>query len=200
MAPSDEILLRRIRERDAAAFDLLFARYQPALHRHLARTLRDDGAADDLVQEVFVRVWTRAEQWQEHGSGRSWLFRIATNLALNHLRAARRRPQQPLGGPAGGHGDEDESQLPSWLVDAASHGPDALVEQAERRALLRQLVAELPEEKREVLRLVHEAELAPQEVAASLGVPEGTVRSRLHYARKWLAREWQRSAAAWEED
>jgi RNA polymerase sigma-70 factor (ECF subfamily) len=189
MTPSDHQLLRRIRERDAVAFDALFARYRSALHRHLARTLRDEGLADDLAQEAFLRVWLHADQWREQGSVRAWLFQIATNLALNHLRAARRRPQQPLDPTDDRRADEEEHPLPSWLIDTASLGPEALIEQAEQRASLRRLIDELPEEKREVMRLVHEAELAPREVAEALGLPEGTVRSRLHYARKQLARE-----------
>ena len=58
--------------------------------------VRDEPAAEDLLQETFLRVWTRAGQWNGQGTFKGWLFRIATNLALNHLRTRRRRPEQPL--------------------------------------------------------------------------------------------------------
>ena len=77
-----------------------------------------------------------------------WLARIATNLALNHLRTAHRRREQPLEIP---NLDDDESFVPGWCMDAAALGPEALCEQAERRAQLSQLVDELSEEKREVI-------------------------------------------------
>jgi RNA polymerase sigma-70 factor (ECF subfamily) len=93
--PSDQHLMGRVRERDARAFEALFERYGELIRRHLARITRDDAAAQDLVQEVFLRVWTRAEQWDGRGPFKAWLYRIATNLALNHLRSVRRRREQP---------------------------------------------------------------------------------------------------------
>jgi RNA polymerase sigma-70 factor (ECF subfamily) len=195
MTRTDQELMQRIGKRDAEAFDALFARHAPAVRRHLARTLRDEGAADDLMQEAFLRVWLHADGWQGRGAVTGWLFRIATNLALNHLRSARRRPQQPLEDSVM-TGDEGlERTMASWLTDPASPDPETLYEQAERRERLHRLIDDLPEEKREVVRLVHEAELEPFEVAALLGLPEGTIRSRLHYARKRLAREWRRDDA-----
>ncbi len=85
--------------------------------------------------------------------------------------------------------DEDEGGMPGWMIDAVSPGPEVLCEQSERMTLLHLLLDRLPEEKREVIRLVHEAELEIHEVAERLGIPEGTVKSRLHYAKKHLARE-----------
>jgi RNA polymerase sigma-70 factor (ECF subfamily) len=72
-----------------------------------------------------------------------------------------------------------------------SLGPDAALELAERHALYRRLLAEMPEEKREVLRLIHDDELEIGEVARTLGIPPGTVKSRLHYAMQRLARAWR---------
>ncbi len=200
MGPSDHELIARVRAGDADAFTTLFARHQAAVRRHVERIVRDGGAAEDLAQEVFVRVWTQAEQWQGRGPIAAWLFRIATNLALNHLRALRRRPQQSLDGPGAWPDADREPPVPGWLIDAAALGPDALLEQAEQSLLLRRLIARLPAEKRTVFYLVHEADLTIRSVAALLGVPEGTVKSRLHYATKHLASAWQAVAAPWEED
>src|ERR1051325_2573444 len=96
MTPEDAELLAQIGLRDTDAFELLRMRYQEMLRRYVAKTVHDLSAADDLMQEVWLRVWTRAEQWDGRGAVRAWLYRIATNLALNHLRTQRRRREQPL--------------------------------------------------------------------------------------------------------
>jgi RNA polymerase sigma-70 factor (ECF subfamily) len=188
--PADAELLSRIRTRDEAAFDALLARHRTAVRGRILRIVRDPATADDLVQEVFVRVWTRADQFAGRGSVRGWLMRTATNLALNHLRSARRRRQTPLEArPAEA---EDEDLVPAWMIDASTPRPDETAEQDERLALLRQTVGELSREKRDVLRLVHEEDLRLREAAEALGIPEGTVKSRLHHATRDLARLWRR--------
>lgn len=201
MMESEQDLIRRICERDEHAFETLFARYREIVRRHLARTVRDEEAADDLLQEVFLRVWTCAEQWDGRGAFKAWLLRIATNLALNHLRSVRRRREQPLEITTRNDTDdeENESPVPGWMIDASALGPDAALEQVERYELLWRLVDGLPEEKHEVLRMVYEAEMDIRDVASALGIPDGTVKSRLHYAVKRLAREWKEIAKEWEE-
>jgi len=190
--PSDQDLMVRILERDVQAFKMLFVRcYEEALRQHLICIVRDADAADDLVQEVFLRVWTRACQWRGQGTFKAWLFRIATNLALNHLRSVRRRKEQPLRIPPEVTDEEEKKPAPSWMIDASSLGPDAIIELTEQQELLRRLINELPEEKREVFRLVYEEEMEIREISEALGIPEGTVKSRLHYAKRSLARKWQ---------
>lgn len=191
MTLSDQELIARVCERDAGAFEALCQRYGGPLRRHLLRMLRDADAAEDLLQETLLRAWTHAAQWDGRGSPRAWLFRIATNLALNYIRAQRRRPQQPLEVPRDPADPDEQPAIPGWMVDRTSLGPGEALEQAEQLALLRQLVAGLPEEKREVLRLIHDAEMEIGEVAQALGIPRGTVKSRLHYAMQRLARQWR---------
>ena len=193
MAADDKALVERVAAGDAEAFEALLERYGEAVRRHVGRIVRFGGAADDLAQEAFLRLWTRAEQWDGRGSFRGWLFRIATNLALNHLRSVRRRRHQPLDpSPPEPLSDEDDEPLaPAWMIDASALGPDVVAELAEERELCRRLIDRLPEGKREVFRLAHEAELPVRDIAEALAIPEGTVKSRLHYARKRLAREWK---------
>lgn len=196
MAPTDEELVAQVQAREAEALETLFERYHYVVRRHVVSIVRDEHAAEDLVQEAFLRVWTRAEQWDGRGAFRAWLFRIATNLGLNHLRTVRRRGEQPLETPAGA--EEDDNLVPGWMMDAASLGPEAMLERTEHHELLRRFVETLPEEKREVLHLVYEEELNLREVACALSIPEGTVKSRLHYAMRHLAREWEENATEWE--
>jgi len=180
----DQALIERIQDQQAWAFETLYERYEAAIRRHLCHIVQDEPAADDLLQETFLRVWTRAGQWNGQGSCKGWLFRIATNLALNHLRTRRRRPEQPLELPDTLVDDDDLPDTPGWLVDTASLGPEAVVEQVEQGARLRQILQDLPEEKRELLHLVHQMEFSLREAADELGIPEGTAKSRLYYARE----------------
>ena len=200
MSASDQTLIEKICQRDAVAFETLFARYQEPVRQHIARIVRDENATEDLVQETFLRVWTRADQWAGRGEFKGWLYRIGTNVALNHLRTVRRHRQQPLEIHTDDADDEEQlSSEPHWMVDARSPGPGVVLEQAERRDLLWQLVDGLPKGKREVLYLVYRSGMDLREVAAEIGIPEGTVKSRLHYTLKRLAAEWKEIAAEWEE-
>ena len=189
---SDQFLIDKIRERDAEAFETLWARYSTAVRRHIIHTVQDESAAEDLVQEAFLRIWTSAAQWDGRGNFKAWFFRIATNLALNYLRTVRRRKQQPLEIPLDDFDDAEESSSdPDWMIDTSLRSPDEMLEQTEQFNLLWRLVEELPAEKREVLHLVYQKDMNLREAAAEIGIPEGTVKSRLHYSIKRLAREWK---------
>ena len=188
----DSDLVTSILDRDSHAFEVLVDRYATSLRFYLLHIVHDEAAAYDVVQETFLRVWMRADQWQGEGTFKAWLYRIATNLALNHLRTVQRRRELPLEIPPDVDDDDDaDNRVPAWMVDAGSLGPEAAVEQAEERARYRQLVNKLSEEKRRVFRLVYELEMSLGEAADALDIPEGTVKSRLHYARAQLAREWE---------
>ena len=196
--PSDRDLVNQILELNTEAFETLLSRYESPIRRHVARIVRDDAAAQDLVQETFLRVWMRAAQWDGRGTFKAWLYRIATNLALNHLRTLRRRRETPL--EIEDEADEDEGDLvPAWMVDVSSLGPDAALEQSEQHEQVQHLVSRLSEEKRTVFRLVHELEMTVRDAAEQLGIPEGTAKSRLYYARKQLAHDWQALETPWEE-
>jgi len=108
---SDQDLVERILERDAHAFEALLARYGDVIRRHLARLVGQDAAAQDLAQETFLRVWTRAEQWDGRGSFAGWLYRIATNLAFNYLRSVGRRRELPLEGE-----DDEAGGEEGWIL------------------------------------------------------------------------------------
>ncbi len=185
--PSDPHLIRQIQAGDPAAFETFFARYRPTMQAHIASIVREPAATEDLVQEVFLRVWTRAEQWQGSGSVKGWLYRIATNLSLNHLRSVKRRPQQPLEVPA--DDGDDDSPVPGWMVDASALTPEAQLEIVEQQKLLGQLINGLPPDKQDVFRMVYDDEMDLHSVADVLQIPEGTVKSRLYHGRKKIAEQ-----------
>jgi RNA polymerase sigma-70 factor (ECF subfamily) len=182
--------MARIRRRDGEAFEEVFGRCRAGIRRHLERMVRSAAVAEDLLQEVFLRLWTRADQWSGHGTVEAWLYRIATNLAINHLRSARNRKRRPLR-PEPSGGAEDEDLVPGWMIDNASLGPQAVAERRERHSRLRQTLEELPEEKRDVIRLIYQQQMDVRSAAKALDIPEGTVKSRLFYARRDLARKWE---------
>jgi RNA polymerase sigma-70 factor (ECF subfamily) len=188
---SDAELVARVCEHDTQAFEALSTRYRAMIYRHVLATLHDSSAAEDVVQEVFLRVWTHAVQWNGRGTFQAWLFRIATNLALNTLRTVQRRRQQSLEIPADPLDEDDESRVPAWMVDHSQPEPDIILEQSEQNKLLQQLIDGLPAEKRAVFRLVYDAEMQTHQIAETLGIPEGTVKSRLHYATRRLAQQWR---------
>ena len=196
MTNNDANLMELIQAHDEDAFDVLTDRYQEPLRRHLMSTVRDAETAQDLLQELFLRMWSRADQW-DGGSVKSWLYRIATNLALNHLRTVRRRRETSLEPQPSADG-EFEREPSSWMVDAEGEAPDQAVIRLERTRKLYGIVDELSDEKRAVWDLVHEQHMDTASAAQALGIPAGTVKSRLYHARQQLAREWNEVVKDWE--
>ena len=187
---TDAGLMNLIQSRDVEGFDALRLRYKSGLLRNLMSIVHNADSAEDLLQETFLRVWIRAEQWNERGTVKAWLFQISTNLALNSLRSAIRRRETPLDSKTE-LGEDDDSFVPSWMIDSITPSPETALEYAERSAMLRKLVDGLPEEKRELIRLVYEADMEVKEAAQKMGIPEGTAKSRLYYSTRYLAREWR---------
>lgn len=197
---TDREIIDAIVAREESACQDLYDAYGLGLRRHLQSMLRDAAAADDVLQELLLRAWQNAGQWRGEASLKNWLYRIATNLALNYLRAQRARRTQSI--EVSQERYEDEARAPGWLVDEAALGADAVVELEERRRLLNGCIDALSDEKREVLRLVYGAQMEVRQAAAELDVPEGTVKSRLFHARRELARRWralEREWTAWDE-
>lgn len=182
---ADSELMAGITARDADAFDELRERHEATILHRISGIVRNPDASQDLLQETLLRVWTKSEQWDGKGSPAGWMLQIATNLALNHLRTLhRRRETELLDAGAASCGD-------ALWGDEDSPDPESVLEEAERLRQMRALVDDLPEEKREIVRMVYDAEMSVRETAEALGVPEGTVKSRLHYSTKQLAREWR---------
>ena len=169
---------------DRDAFETLFRQHQDDVRLQVRRIVRDDAIAEDVAQEVFLRVWERVNQWRGEGSFRSWLMRIATNESLSYLRKKQRRREDHLDQAL------QEQTAPDWLVEGGD-APDVLLERAEDRKMVRQIVDDLSEDKREAIRLVYGAEIDLRQAAEQLGIPEGTVKSRLYHGRQQVARAWK---------
>ena len=193
--PSDRELMASIKNRDAEAFEQLVMRYGDLLHAHLRRMVRDEATTRDLLQEVLIRVWNHAGQWQEQGKLKAWLMRIATNQALNYLQTMQRRREQPFEVPRDNSyraddDDDDQPHVPRWMIDPTA-GPDIDTERAEQTELLWNAIETLPPEKRAVFYLAHQTNMDMRMIAEKLGIPEGTAKSRLHYTMKTLLERWK---------
>jgi RNA polymerase sigma-70 factor (ECF subfamily) len=129
---------------------------------------------------------------------KAWLFGIARNLAFNHLDAVKRRRQQRLEIPS--EENEEEVESPAWMADERTPGADVQLERDEQQLLLHEVVEALPQSKREVFYMSYESDMEIREIARELNLPEGTVKSRLFYARKFIAAAWRQLQNEWENE
>ncbi|WP_104815721.1 RNA polymerase sigma factor [Kitasatospora sp. MMS16-BH015] len=168
----------RVRAGDREAFGRLFDAYARSVYNHVYRLTGDWSAAEDVMSLTFLEAWRRhGRVGAEGGSLRPWLLGIATNLVSNQRRAARRHREVLAQLPPPPEG------LPDFAEEAAGRLDDAA-----RLAAVQEAVARLRRPEREVLALCVWAGLDYQEAAEALGVPVGTVRSRLSRARAKLHR------------
>jgi len=175
----DVRLMLALRAGDGAAFDALFARWSAPLLRYLERVVRDPGVAEELAQEVFLRVYRARERYQPDARFSTWLFTIATRLAWNELRRPRHRsPHDAL------EGDEETGPLP---LAADAPAADAVADARRTGAAVERALERLPERQRAALWLAAVEGLSYAEVAAMLDTSERSVKALVHRARAALA-------------
>lgn len=183
---SDEDLLLGYRETgDRRLFEELIRRYERELFNYLRQYLGDPQQAEDAFQSTFLQVHLKCDQFDPERRFRPWLYAVATNQAIDSQRRRRRERMISLD-QAAGSGDQ-ASQL-NELVDSPAELPGEDMERDEQRELVRRAVDALPEPLRQVLLLVYFRGLKYREAAEALGVPVGTVKSRLHAAIRKLER------------
>lgn len=186
MAEDEELLARFIRG-DDAAFTELVSRHQRELFTFLRRFVNDASAADDLFQETFLQVHRSAKSFDESRRFRPWMYAIAANKARDYLRAAVRRRTQSLDSPFGSPNSQQSLDPPELNQPSAV---EMLVEQDEARRV-RHVLAGLPDIYREVLTLSYFHRFAYKEISEMLGIPLGTVKSRLNTAMGIFSRAWK---------
>jgi|SRR5436190_3276251 len=171
-AATDEIIIERIAAGDQLAMRTLFARHRTLIYRFAMRLLRSETAAEDVVSEVFLDVWRQAGRFQGRSTVSTWLLSIARFKAIS---AMRRRQNVEL-----------DAETIANFPDPADD-PEMCLAQKRDASLLRKGFAKLSPAHAEVLDLVYYHGKAVAEVAAILGIPEPTVKTRMFYARKKLA-------------
>lgn len=177
MAHGDQTLGERMRRAEPGAFDEFFDRFANPVLAYLEGMVRDRAMAEDLLQETMLRVHRNLDRYEERGALKAWVFTTATRAALSELRRRRFAATEPLDPE---HHDRAD---PGSVDPAARHAETARLRQVESA------VDRLDPEHRSVLLLRVRNECSLREIAAILGVPEGTVKSRLHYAVRRV-REW----------
>ena len=181
-ALSDHELVAAARDGDELAFQEVVRRYRTPITNFVYRMLNDYDTAIDLAQETFVRVYTSIGRYEANYSFSTYIYRIASNLAISEIRKRKRRRVVSLfgiftgeDGEAVEHDPADERKLPE----------EALLEDERRRAVTR-AIASLPEKYRTALVLRDIEDHSYVQIAAILGLSEGTVKSRINRARNLL--------------
>jgi RNA polymerase sigma-70 factor (ECF subfamily) len=183
---SDEDLMGRVAEDDERAFTELVRRYQARVTNLISRVLNDRISSDDLAQEVFVRVFVHRRNYRRGSKFSTWLFTIAANLAKNEIRRrVRRRNWFSLDALQEVLGDSTMQ-----LADPAE-GQDVALQRGQLQQSVGRAIAAVPEKYRIALVLRDIEGLAYEEIAEVLGIPGGTVRSRINRARGMLKRKLQ---------
>lgn len=180
----DARLIERLRRRDEAAFSELVRTHQAQVFRVVRRMVRSDEEAEDLTQEVFIAVFRAIESFRGDSKLSTWIFRIAMNVTKNRVKYLGRRQSSKHGEYEDDkHGGADHGELHGGERSAAHAAPDAILESRQTSASLAWALASLDEEQRAVLVLRDFEGLAYEDIQAATGLPEGTVKSRLHRAR-----------------
>lgn len=186
---SDEDLLAAFQGGRREAFGVLVRRYEGELYGYLRRYLGDGNLAEDVFQNTFLQVFTKIGQYEPGRPVRPWLYTIATNQSIDALRRLGRQAARSLDQEL----DENSpAALPQLLGLLENPGPGPLdqVQGEERRQLVRAGVDRLPDFLRQVILLAYYQGLKYQEIGDILGIPVGTVKSRMHTALCKLQEAW----------
>ncbi len=189
----DLALIGAIAQRDNRALEVLYDRYSAMVYRMALRILKSPEQAEDIVQEVFWRVWRRSESFErERGRVAQWVFGIAHNLCIDELRRIRARPT-PV------YEDVDHPVI-QQLIDEQVDVP-ASAWSSERRRVIVEALRHLPQAQRQAVEMAFFGEMSHQEIANRLDRPLGTIKTRvrlgLHKLADLLAARGLQSSDAW---
>jgi RNA polymerase sigma-70 factor, ECF subfamily len=169
---SDVTLIRSIAAGDKQAMQILYGRHNVRVFRFLVRFIGDTSAAEDLVSEVFLDVWRRAETFQGRSQVTTWLLALARNKALS---ARRRRSTEEL---------DDEAVA---AIEDPQDNAEVTIQSRQTSEILLSCLTQLSPPHREVIDLVYYHEKSIEEVADITSVPQNTVKTRMFYARRHIA-------------
>jgi RNA polymerase sigma-70 factor (ECF subfamily) len=189
---NDAELFARYAAGDEAAFRIIVNRYKNGLYAFLRNFLNRQDLIDDVFQETFLQLFTSRESFDTSRPLRPWLFTIAANKAKDALRKRQRKAAIPIGTIA----DSEEMSFDDVLNTLTSDStmPYEKLEKSETAARVRQVIANMPENLREILILAYFNKFSYKQMAQILSIPIGTVKSRLHTAVGRFAGEWKASA------
>jgi RNA polymerase sigma factor (sigma-70 family) len=170
--PADEELMRSYGGGDAGAFEALYRRHRGSLYRFLLRQVGEAGTAEELFQDVWMRVIDSRGRYEARAKFTSWLYAIAHNRVMDFYRASGRAKFLA----------QEESEEALEMLPAADIPADAFIDRKRAAERLLAALAELPEVQREAFLLQQEGDLSVEEIGAATGVSRETAKSRLRYA------------------
>jgi RNA polymerase sigma-70 factor (ECF subfamily) len=182
----EELLLAYRTQADRRAFEELVQRYEKELYGYLRHYLNDAEMAEDVFQQTFLQVHLKCDQFEEGRKVRPWLYTVATNQAIDSQRRNKRHRMASIDRRSQSDFDGNEGAIIESLGGVETD-PGEVVEAAEQHAQLRNAVDALPEQTKQVVMLVYFQGLKYREAADILGIPVGTVKSRLHAAIEKLS-------------
>lgn len=182
----DEQLLAEHRAGKPGAFDALVRRYSEELYRFLLKFVGQSATAEDLLQETLLQVHSAAATFDATRAFKPWLYTIAANKARDLLRSRSRRQELSLDGAR----DEDGA-APLHAIESEEIGAAESQDLREEREAVRRVIGGMPEHLRLILILGYYQQLPYADIAEVLGIPVGTVKSRLHAAVGQFAKLWQ---------
>ncbi|MDD4856623.1 MAG: sigma-70 family RNA polymerase sigma factor [Candidatus Krumholzibacteria bacterium] len=186
MVDEDKVLIERCLRGDEKAFEELLSKYRRSVFSICLRMVRNRSTAEDIAQEVFVKVFSALGRYDPTYPFSSWLNRITSNLCIDHLRREKERTVS-LDQPVEGADNDLLIQIP-----AAGAGPDREMESKEIMAILEEALATIPEHYRIIVILRHQEQLSYEEISDTLGIPLGTVKARIHRARNMIVEHFRR--------
>jgi RNA polymerase sigma-70 factor (ECF subfamily) len=168
----DRMLIESVAGGDKQALEQLFARHSARIYRFVLRITGNAALSEDIVSEVFLEIWRRPGRFEGKAQVSTWMFAIARNKALQALRSLWQKPY-----------DEDGA---AEVVDSADD-PESAVHEKSRSIVLRKCLSRLSPIQREIVELVYYHEKSVAEVAQIVGIPTGTVKTRMFRARSRIA-------------
>jgi RNA polymerase sigma-70 factor (ECF subfamily) len=175
------LLIENLREGDMTALAILFEKYQRLVYRIAIQITKNHEDANDVMQDTFLKVYESIHSFRKDAAFETWLYRIVVNHAMNVVKRQKRRSESPISATSETEIHPDLKRAADWV-----NNPQLNVERKELQKWVMQAVDSLPVKHRVVV-ILHEFEgLTHPEIASILNCSEGTVRSRLHYARKKL--------------
>ncbi len=183
--PPDAELMLAFRGGDARAFESLVQRHQRGIFNFILRSVRDRGKAEELLQEVFLRVVRAKDRYERTAKFTTWVYAIARNLCVDESRRARFRDHQSLDAQRPGR-DGDGGATLLAKMPAPQVPTDEAAEAPTLRKRMSAAIDALPDDQREVFLLRQLSGLSFREIGETLGVPENTIKSRMRYALEKL--------------
>jgi RNA polymerase sigma-70 factor, ECF subfamily len=186
---SDEALMEAYQQGDTRAFDRLLKKHRRPVFNFLRRQVGNEAMAEDLMQEVFLRIIKGAPSYKRQAKFTTWLYTIARNLCVDHTRRAKHRKVSSLDQPVRSSSDDKGQSTLGELVADSGPQVDRQVIGHQLQGRLQEAIATLNEEQREVFLMREYLNLPFKEIADVVGCPENTVKSRMRYALDHLRQQ-----------